>query len=60
MKNPKPMTRAQKILLSTVKARKEIRVKDVTPDHFNLVNHGQIEIQAGERGTFLRYCGDET
>lgn len=60
MKNPKPMTRAQKIILTSVKAKGEVKIREITPDHMNLVNHGEIEIQTGERGTYARYCGDGT
>lgn len=57
MKQPKPMNRRQKLLLSQIKRKPQI-IKTITDDLRNLVGHGQIEIQIGN-DIVAKWCGDD-
>ena len=57
-KQPKPMTRAQKILLSKIEKATgfglPIRDEILCLDLFNLVDHGKIELQYHSEGSFAK------
>ena len=56
-KQPKPMTRAQNILLSKIEKATGfgLPIRDgMRPDLFNLVDHGKIELQYHSEGSFAK------
>ena len=61
MKQPKKLTRAQKILLTTIRNNKTEfghKIQGNNPDLQNLVDHGLIELQFHNGGSFAKACYD--
>lgn len=61
MKRPNKLTRNQKILLSKIQENKSefgYRIAGNNPDLQNLVDHGLIELQFHEKGSFAKACFD--
>lgn len=61
MKQPKKLTRAQKILLTTIRNNKTEfghKIQGNNPDLQNLVDHGLIELQFHSGGSFAKACYD--
>ena len=61
MKQPKKLTRAQKILLNSIRNNKSefgYRIQGNNPDLQNLVDHSLIELQFHSEGSFAKACYD--
>lgn len=61
MKQPKKLTRAQKILLTNIRNNKTefgYRIAGNNSDLQNLVDHGLIELQFHSGGSFAKACHD--